>query len=280
MESSVTVLLVVLGSRGKLRSKSLENLANILMNCEFVDPVQIGQEDRNSNIANERLSELLLGRRLSNSELGCAVTHKKAIAAAATALKNTDEIKWALFVEDDADLDYETFVKIGYELEAFDPMFPSLVTYYSARVCRGDAKVRARNLRKPMKASQHWSSGAVCYAVNRDGLKEILPFASMHVDYVADWPIYFSRLKRFVSNQIWVCEVGGPSSIGKRFDLKISERVVMHIRQLGKLREVSKLYELSVLTVIRHLILTPLFRDFSGRLMVLRSDTSKTMRDI
>ena len=275
MESSFNVLLVVLGSKGKLRSKSLENLANNVAQCAFVDPVLISQEDRNSNLVNERLSEVLLGRRLSNSELGCAVTHKEALATAATGLKNRDEIKWALCAEDDADLDYETFVKIGRELEAFDPMLPSLVTYYSARVCGGDAKVRARNLRKPMKASQYWSSGAVCYAVNRDGLKEILPFANLHVDYVADWPIYFSRLKRFVSNQIWVCEVGGPSCIGKRFNLKISERVVMHIRQLGKLRKVSKLYDLPVRIVIRHLILAPLFRDISGRLMAFRSNTSK-----
>ena len=211
-----------------------------------------------------------MGRRLSDPELGCAITHKNACSAATLVLKDQDKIDWALFVEDDADLDSHTLKDIQSELAAFDSKLPSLVTYYSPRNCASNRRMRNRNVKQPLSVSRHWSSGAVCYAVNIAGLTELLPFSVLPVDYVADWPVYYTRLKRFISNRIWVCEVEGPSSIGERYHQKIADRFIMHIRQLVNLRGLSKLYGVSIFTFVQHLIVAPLYRDASFRFSAAR----------
>jgi hypothetical protein len=276
MRPAGDVLLVVLGSQNRLRSKSLEDLGSKTVNCVFVDPVRVRQADRKEGIVDERLSVVLLGKQLSDSELGCAVAHKNACITAVTALKNQDKIKWALFVEDDADLDSQTLEKIQLELEAFETNLPSLVSYYSADNCSGSLKAQKRNDKEPLVVSRHWSSGAVCYAVNLLGLNDILPFSGLPVDYVADWPVYYSRLKRFVSCQTWVCEVDGPSSVGERYNQRISERILMHVRQLMYLRKLSKRYSLPIRVVIHHLMISPWLRDASSRLRTVKSYWSKS----
>jgi len=279
VKSTGDILLVVLGSQNHLRSASLENLAASAANCIFVDPIRINGRDRTGKIVDERLSEILVGKRLSDSELGCAITHKNACSAATLVLKDQDKIDWALFVEDDADLDSHTLKDIQSELAAFDSKFPSLVTYYSPRNCASNKIMRNRNVKQPLSVSRHWSSGAVCYAVNIAGLTELLPFSVLPVDYVADWPVYYSRLKRFISNRIWVCEVEGPSSIGERFHQKIADRFIMHIRQLVNLRKLAKLYELPAYVVVRHLMITPFIRDASARFSATQLRLRKLIRE-
>ena len=279
MKSTGDILLVVLGWRQHLRSTSLENLAVSISNCIFVDPVRIIGRDRTRELVDERLSEILLGRRLSDPELGCAITHKNACSAAMSLLKDQDKIDWALFVEDDADLDSHTLKNIKSELAAFDSKFPSLVTYYSAGNCGSNRGMRNRNIKQPLSVSRHWSSGAVCYAVNLAGLIELFPFSVLPVDYVADWPVYYSRLKHFISNQIWVCEVEGHSSIGERYHQKNADRFMMHIRQLVNLRKLAKLYELPAYVVVRHLMITPFIRDASARFSATQLRLRKLIRE-
>jgi hypothetical protein len=278
MRPAGELLLVVLGSQNRLRSKPLEDLASNTMNCIFVGPVRVNQADRERGIVDDRLSVILLGKRLSDSELGCAIAHKHACIAAMTALKNQDKIKWALFVEDDADLDGQTLEKIKTELDIFDPKIPSLVTYYSAGNCDGSLKAQNGTVKEPLVVSRHWSSGAVCYAVNLLGLNDIQPFAGLPVDYVADWPVYYSRLRRFVSSQTWVCEVDGPSSVGERVNQQIAKRFVMHVRQLMYLAKLSKLYDLPIRAVIHHLMISPWLRDASSRLQTVKSYLSNSIR--
>jgi len=274
--SSNNTLLVVLGKSGRLRSNPLEKFAAGVENCLFVEPVRIEHGGRSEALVDELLSEVLLGKRLSDPELGCAITHKNACASAIEVLNNQNEMKWALFVEDDADLDAEMFDKIQDELNTLDTEIATLVNYDSRNQNR-TMPLQTRNPEKPLLFSRFWFAGAVCYAVNRKGLQYLQNFKDLPIDFVADWPVYYSRLKLFVSNQTWVYEVLGPSSIGVRHNQNIRKRFTMHIRQLGNLRKVSKLYDLPVRIVIRHLILTPLYRDVSGRLLAFRSDASKPM---
>ena len=274
MTSASNTLLVVLGKPGRLRSVSLEIFVTQVKNRIFVDPVKIKQADRNAALVNERLSEVLLGKRLSDSELGCAIAHKNARAAAIVALKSQINMKWALFVEDDADLNAEIFNRIHDELENVDSKVPTLVNYDSRNQNR-TMPPKTRNLGKPLLLSRFWYAGAVCYAVNREGLQHLRNFTDSPIDFVADWPVYYSRLKLFVSNRTWVYEVKGQSSIGIRHNLKIGKRLMMHIRQVAYLRKLSKLYGVTIRTVVRHLIITPLIRDSSGRLLTVRSQLSK-----
>ncbi len=270
MKSSGDILLVVLGSQGHLRSATLENLSGNITKCIFVDPVRIDKKNRTGELVDERLSEILLGKRLSDPELGCAITHKNGCIAALAALENQDKIKWALFVEDDADLGGSTFEDIRAELVTFDSELPSLVTYYSASNCGSNSKIFNERIKQQPVISQHWASGAVCYAVNLSGLIDLRPFSILPVNYVADWPVYYSRLKRFVSKEIQVCEVKGPSSIGERHNQKFAERLFMHIYQLVYLRKLANLYNLPVGLVMRHLIVAPLTRDASVRLSTIK----------
>ena len=274
MTSSSNILLIVLGSQGRLRSSSLEIFASEVKNCLFVEPVKIEHTSRNARLVDERLSEVLLGKRLSDSELGCAIAHRNASAAAIMALKNRNDLNWALFVEDDADLDAEIFDEIQNELENVDTKVPTLVNYDSRNQNR-TMPPKTRNLGKPFLLSRFWYAGAVCYAVNREGLQHLRNFTDSPIDFVADWPVYYSRLKLFVSNRTWVYEVKGQSSIGIRHNLKIGKRLMMHIRQVAYLRKLSKLYGVTIRTVVRHLIITPLIRDSSGRLLTVRSQLSK-----
>lgn len=277
MIPSNSTLLVVLGKPGCLRSEPLESFAAGVETCLFVEPVRIEPGDRSETLVDDLLSEVLLGKRLSDSELGCAITHKNACASAIEVLGSQNEMKWALFVEDDADLDAEVFNKIQNELNSLDTEVATLVNYDSRNQNRTFPSQR-RNAEKPLLFSRFWFAGAVCYAVNRKGLQYLQNFKELPIDFVADWPVYYSRLKLFVSNQTWVYEVLGPSSIGVRHNQKIWKRFTMHIQQLGNLRKVSKLYDIPVRIVARHLILTPLFRDISGRLLAYRSGTSRLRR--
>lgn len=278
MTSASNTLLVVLGKPGRLRSVSLEIFVTQVKNRIFVDPVKIKQADRNAALVNERLSEVLLGKRLSDSELGCAIAHKNARAAAIVALKSQNNMKWALFVEDDADLNAEIFNRIHDELENVDSKVPTLVNYDSRNQNRA-MPLQNRNHGKPLRASRVWFAGAVCYAVNQEGLQYLRRFTDLPVDYVADWPIYYSQLKLIVSNQTLVSEVEGLSSIGERPNHRIRKRLTMHIRQLLYLRKLSNLYAIPVRAIVHHLIITPLFRDVSGRLLSFRSQLSKLIRN-
>ena len=264
----------MLGRQGRLRSRSLEIFATEVKNCLFIEPVKIEHASRNDRLVDERLSEILLGKRLSDPELGCAIAHKNASAAAVIAFKNQNELKWALFVEDDADLDAEMFDIIQDELENLDTKIPALVNYDSRNQNR-TMPPKTRNLEKPLLSSRFWYAGAVCYAVNREGLQCLQSFRDSPIDFVADWPVYYSRLKLFVSNQTWVYEVKGLSSIGVRHNLKIGKRLLMHIRQVAYLRKLSRLYGVTIQTVVQHLIITPLIRDLSIRILTVRSQLSK-----
>ena len=99
------VLLAVLGTQGTLRSQKLENYATEFGNCVFLDPILVNKHDRYEDQVNEKLTKILIGRTLSDAELGCALAHRNARRAAETLLRNDIDIEWVIFAEDDALLD-------------------------------------------------------------------------------------------------------------------------------------------------------------------------------
>ena len=90
------VLLVVIGSAEKLRSSAITTLTSQLTQCIYVEPVRIVASDRVTRSVDEQQSELLYGRRLSDSELGCAIAHRNAVTQAYLALQGDHTLKWAL----------------------------------------------------------------------------------------------------------------------------------------------------------------------------------------
>lgn len=272
------LLLVIIGSQGRLRSEILENLANELENVLFVEPVRIGAIDRVDRLVNEKLSEVICGKRLSDSELGCAVAHRNAREAAKNALDELKSIRWSLFVEDDADLDLKTFNQIFSELDQLKMECPTIVNY-DYRNQPPTFGSRARKQNSVLLPSRSLLAGAACYSLNREGIKDLDQFSQFPIDCVADWPLYFTRLKLFVSNQTWVFETKGPSSIGERSVQKLGHRFAVHLHQFAKIHKLSRLYGVSFRDVIQHLMITPLIRDVLGRIWFCKSKTSELGKD-
>lgn len=266
MHETRNCLLVIIGTQDRLRSYSLSEFAACFTDCIYVNPVLLRTSDRTDQVVNDKLCKVSIGRFLANSEIGCAIAHKKATAIATNVISSSIEFGWVLFVEDDADLNQKTFEMIKDELDELDDLnvdTPSLITFYSSKNCGPDKESTKTESRKLYKSSTHWPSGTVCYAINRSGIFDIAHFSGLPVDHVADWPVYYTRLKLFFSIQARVCEVDAPSSIENRRNLSISSRIMMHLRQLFYLRKLSRLNEVSVCKVINHLILTPILRDLS-----------------
>ena len=259
-------LLVIIGTQGNLRSKSLNELTVCVSDCIYINPVFLDRTSRTEQVVNDKLCEVAVGRFLTNSEVGCAVAHKKATASAANAVLNSNEVEWVLFAEDDADLNQKTFGIIQNELNGLDANVPSLITFHSPNNCGPDKLVMKLSSYKRNKSSTHWPSATACYAINRTGLIDIAKFSELPVDHVADWPIYYTRLKLYFSIQARVCEVDAPSTIGNRRNSSISSRIFMHLRQVIYLRRLSRLNEVPVYKVINHLMITPIMRDFSNRI--------------
>ena len=266
------LLLVVIGSRGRLRSTLLEDLVAELDKVVFVEPVRIGAADRLECVVNERLSEVICGKRLSDSELGCAIAHRNARVAAENALVGNESIEWSLFVEDDADLDLRTFNQIFSELDQLKVKGP-VIANYDYRNQSPFFRSKARKQLSVLGASRHLLPGAACYSLNREGIRHLNQFSHIPIDCVADWPLYFTRLKLFVSNQTWVNETTGPSTIGERSNQNVRSRFAMHVRQVANIRELSHLNLVPIRGVIQHLVITPLIRDILGRIWMHRSNS-------
>jgi GR25 family glycosyltransferase involved in LPS biosynthesis len=227
--------------------------------------------DRNEILVNDKLTSILIGRRLSDSELGCAVAHRNAMIAASLSIENRIDIAWVLFAEDDANLDLEKFFYVQKDLKNLNLDVPSLVTFYSANSSFPIRRGIKRSSKSSLKRSRQWSSGTVCYAVNRRGIDEILKFSDLPIDYVADWPLYYTRLRFFISKRTKVSEVDTNSTIGDRQKIKILARIIIHSRQLLYAKRLSKLHKVSVWRVCRYLIIRTIWRDISGRYASMNS---------
>ena len=268
MEQSDSVLLIVIGLPGKLRSKSLELLVTKLKTVIFVDPVQITKQNRLGTVVNEQLSEVICGKRLSDSELGCAIAHKTARIQADFAIASSDIFKWALIVEDDADLGINLFNIINRDLTSVDYKSPAIINLYSKNT-RGSLAFRKINQRETFRATQYLTPGTVCYAINREGLQILRRFDDMPIDCVADWPLLFSHLKMYIPNQTQVFEIQGATSMGQRQQPKHWAK--MHFRQLFYLKKIARLYEISIWRTVAYLLIFGPARTNSQKIRTVES---------
>jgi len=263
------VLLVVIGSQEELRSSSLQALVSQMTRSIFVEPVLINAGDRILNCIDEHQSELVYGRRLSDSEVGCAIAHRNAVSKAYEEFGRDSMLEWALIVEDDANLDATTLGRIRAELIAAQLSLPSLVSFYSAKMPRDTRSLDAPDTTNSLKVYRQWVAGAVCYAVNQRGLADIHSFSTQPISCIADWPLHYSRLKFLKSVYTRVSEVEGRSSIGYRPRLGVGKRLVLHIRQLWHIRKIAVNYGVTVLAAVNQLILFPAWRDSRARLELI-----------
>jgi len=268
MEPSDSVLVVVIGSQGQLRSKSLEHSVTKTTNVAFIDPVQIEKEDRLETVVNERLSEIICGKKLSDSELGCAIAHKKARKLADSVALSSGAFRWALIVEDDADLDFELLNIIKGELRSVDFKSPAVVNY-DARNTRGSLRFRGVKLGETFRGTRFLADGAVCYAMNREGLEVFRRFDDVPIDCVADWPVQFSHLRIYIPNQTRVFEIQGPTSIRHRHQPK--HWLKMHLGQLLNFKKIATLYGLSIRQTATSLFIVGPARANYRRLQVVQS---------
>jgi GR25 family glycosyltransferase involved in LPS biosynthesis len=264
-----STFLIVLGFSQKLRSIELTSLTAELEDCIFVEPPVVRTSERTPDLIDEVRSEVLLGRRMTNGEIGCAKGHKQVIVAAHNGFMARPNACWVLVAEDDADLTFDLYQQAGTDLASLDNRVPNFVNFYTDSLSVTRVSKLNITATSKFKARRKWQNGTVCYAMNREAIRELLPFAYMPVDNVADWPVYYARLKLLVSTNILVTEVPGQSTIGMRSSLGVLPRLFMHLRQLRHLRTLSQLYGLPSRTVVQHLIYTPLLRDVQGRISSL-----------
>jgi len=232
----------------------------------LIEPVYIETHRRFVDVVDEEASELLLGRRLSNSELGCAIAHKNALNASLSLMSTRHEVEWVLISEDDSDLDERTLESIARELLGCSLFSPSLVTYYSARGWLGLQILRHIKPGSSPSRARGWSAGAVCYAINRRAVEELAPYLSLPVSYVADWPLYFSHVRRYESKNVKVNEVSGRSTIGDRTTHSVFKRIHTYARQLRNVRKISETYRVPKSIIISRLIVQPIIRDLLNRI--------------
>jgi len=284
MSFYVNVLLVVIGSPGRFRSDTLQVLASLTTRLIYVQPVLVAAGNRRAQSVDDYQSELLFGRRLSNSELGCAIAHRNAVLQANQELSRDSTLEWTLIVEDDADLDLTTFRRIEAELVDSAISQPSLVSFYSVKTLGTKQFMCPVNTASALKTHRQWTAGAVCYAINRHGLADIHNFSSSPISSVADWPLHYSRLKFFKSVHTRVSEVEGGSTIGNRPRLGVGNRLVLHIRQLRHIKRIAANHGVTVVDAVGHLIVFPAWRDFKARLELItkhfRSSTAQSCSKI
>lgn len=258
---------------------SLTRLATSVERCIYIEPADAVEFADNRHLVDDWRSRLLLGRQLSFGELCGALRHKRAIERAYDHLLSDTHLKWVVFAEDDADLNHASFMSISAELTASAITKPSLVNYYSAEACSGSATslVGGSRSASSLVRERHWLAGAVCYAINRSGVSDLVPYSKMIVDYVPDWPVYYSRLDLYRSRRTYICESASHSLIGPRSNLKLALRVIQYARLLRHLGSIAVLYRVSRYTVFRHLIATPIRRDFGGRVRRIVGQPNRKM---
>lgn len=163
--------------------------------------MRISTGERASTLVDESKSKILLGRKLSDAELGCALAHRSAIRLAHHVLSNDHRIQWVLIVEDDAESNEANYELIAKELLSSSLNVPSIVSYF-----HGNTISHCSERESSIKRSRSWPTGTVCYAINRPGTNELSQFLEFPVNYVADWPRFFLRLDIYHSTKIQIVE--------------------------------------------------------------------------
>lgn len=255
-----TVIFVVIGFPGKVRSELLQKFLES-GRVDLVNPVSYDELRHRGQLATDFDQRLLQGRSLSPAEVGCALAHRAAVLRAQELFRHDEELNWVVIAEDDADLSEEGARWLTNYLRNMKIEAPALVNFYSPRQAQtpgvGDAE-------RPHKRQLVLRPGAVCYAINRPGLGRLQLFTKRPVASVADWPLYFTDLKFFFTDQFSVFEHPGHSTIGVRNRMKVLPRLLMVARQIVRIPYLRRIHGTSLSGTLIW-VLAPVFRDLYHR---------------
>lgn len=177
--SNLFFRVISLDSEVARRASVKAQIENLGINFEFFDAVDLRGKTSKEVQSYAEKSEGSIGRRLTNGEIGCAVSHIKCYEEFLTT-----DCDVGVFLEDDADL---------------SRLNGSLLTMISECICAGDADVIILGYSKvaptdesfiervePIKVKKifgnvrlgvvwrNWTCGTVAYAMSRNGAKKIL----------------------------------------------------------------------------------------------------------
>jgi hypothetical protein len=208
----------------------------------------------------------MLGRPLSTAERGCAQAHQKAVSKNFQDIHPTSgfSIDWVLVAEDDADLTQSMLLAIETELTNLRYSRATLISFCATNKLRplfGWPKVgRPSRVVFPR-------PGTVLYAINLPGLDLLNKqgFSTAMVRYVADFPPVFAQMVFRISG-LRVAESGALSLVGERHNSSLTERILLHSRQMWNLELISDSIGLSKMRVFSWLIIFPALRDTLFRL--------------
>lgn len=268
--SSDATFFMVLGLRDDLRSARLAELIKNIDGCIFVAPPVVRSTDRNPELIDEVCSEVLLGRRMTNGEVGCAKGHKQILSQSHVEFHLRPNARWVVVAEDDADLDEISYRRIIDQLCGFHPKTPAVVTFVPERVLSRRTDWILNDETPKFNALTRWRKKTVCYALNREACETIARFAKLPIDYVADWPLYFAHLKFYASSHTWVVEAKTKSRIWdepfldpqevrfvREFSASYLVNILRYLRGRKQLSSLSQRYELSMRVILAHLLVYP-----------------------
>lgn len=202
----LSVAIYVIGDRDGLRSPSLtQALANAPWSVKFVDPIFI-RMDEDSYRFNNQVAELIFGRSLTRGEIGCALAHRSAYAAA-----KADSIDFALIFEDDAHVPLDIWRRLAPMLGCELLEGPTVLSLYAGDHGRGQEQECGSEivlrLRRP-------PTHAVAYVISRKALDLALA-APTTVVSPADWPPWATSVQFLLFDGLGI-DQSGASLIGYR----------------------------------------------------------------
>lgn len=214
------------------------------------------------------MSTLQLGRQISDREIGCAIAHRLAAEKSFQILNQHNDQEWSLILEDDADINEQKLEQIKRCLDRNRLDSPSIISFYSNDQGEGRNKnsepLGDETSPKIKRQRFFLRSVAACYAVNKSALAYLEEFKFSSVDYVADWPPYFVRIRFYQASYPTVREVVAESTIGLRESQNIGVRIRQYFRQLMLLKPIAESNRISRWQTFWVLIFSPIARDLHG----------------
>ena len=220
----VSVAVYVIGDSDGLRSPTLEQaLASAPWPVRFVDPIFIRLET-NPDLVDNDVAELIFGRSLTGGEVGCALAHRSAYAAA-----EAENVDVAVVFEDDAHVSLDMWDRLAPLLECERLAGPTILSLYAGDHGRGREERCGREtilrLRRP-------PTHAVAYLITRQALACALA-APEKVVSPADWPPWSTSVQFLLMDELVIAQSGAsvigdrPESVGA---MRRMERLVRVVR--------------------------------------------------
>lgn len=261
--------ILVIGHPERLRSATLRSTLTRRTNVYYIDPVFLSKAEWQHRQPEVERSKELLGRPISIGEMGCAVAHKNAHRLALETACRQKGTQWVLFVEDDARIPPTTLLRIEQVLGGTSRSAPSLISFFSDESKSGPKFYADDKFLGKLRKQSYWRAGTVCYALNFSALEYLQKYADHPVEYLADWPPFFTGINFLYHTKIAVELESTLTTIGDRKKFPIPELLVFYLLLIPKLRRISGRFGISVSKALYVFLVSPILRDVWARLRAL-----------